>query len=238
MNDKKKDKKNNKEQKPDKPKIIKVSGYSAYIYLALAICIVTALTIGIYTMSFNLEEISEIPEISVPDISLPDISIPDISEAPAGGEESNVDVIIEEPEPIYVNPIESGEIIKDFTVKALVFSETMRDYRIHTGVDIAAELGSAVYCYTDGTIAEIKDDPFFGTTVIVQHSFGLTSYYMNLAPEIPEGVVAGAAVKAGDIIGAVGSTAKVEQCDPPHLHFELTVGDELIDPKPELMDIE
>lgn len=232
MNDKKNTGNNGK-----KIKMKKIKGYSAYIYLALAICIVTALTIGIYTMSFNLNDVSDIPEISVPDVSLPDVSIPDISGAPVGGDESDVNDIITPP-PVYVFPIANGVITKDYTVEALVFSATMKDYRVHTGVDIAAELGSAVYSYTDGTIAEIKDDPFFGITVVIQHSFGLTSYYMNLASELPEGVVIGAAVKAGDVIGAVGATAKIEACDEPHLHFELRVGDELINPKPELQGTE
>ena len=217
-----------------KNKMKKVNGYSSYIYLALAICIVTALTIGIYTMSFGLGEISDIPQISIPDISVPEISIPDISEAPVGGEQSDVEGTINET-PVYVCPIENGEVIKVFSVDAVVFSATMKDYRIHTGIDIAAELGSAVYAYTDGTIAEIKNDPFFGTTVVIQHGYELSTYYMNLAAELPEGIVVGAIVKAGDIIGAVGDTAIVESADRPHLHFEMRVGGELIDPLPELL---
>ena len=38
---------------------------------------------------------------------------------------------------------------------------------------------------------------------------------------VPDGVKAGAAVKAGDKIGAVGDTALIEISEDPHLHFEL-----------------
>lgn len=228
MNNKKKDNVENKK----KTKIKKIAGYSAYIYLALAVCIVAALTIGIFTMSYDYTDIST-PQVSIPEVSLPQIIVPDTSESPVQGTESNVDEIIDK-EPVYVNPVKNGTITKEFSVESLVFSDTMQDYRVHTGVDISAELGSAVCAYSDGTVAEIKDDPFYGTTVVVEHSYGMTSYYMNLAAEIPEAIKVGSAVEAGDIIGAVGATARVEASDEPHLHFELRVGGELIDPKKEL----
>lgn len=237
MNDNKNGKKEKKDSvksnKEKKLKIKKIGGYTAYIYLALAICIVTALTIGIFSLTYDYEEIDNPPRISIPDISVPDISITDISEAPVQGDESDVDDIIIEPEPVYKYPVENGNKIKDYTIDALVFSETMQDYRVHTGVDIAAEEGAAVLVYTDGTVAEIKSDPFFGTTIVIEHSHGLTSYYMNLATEIPEEIVVGKAVEAGDIIGAVGTTAIIESADEPHLHFELRVGGELINPSDE-----
>ncbi|HAN21333.1 MAG: hypothetical protein A2Y15_07175 [Clostridiales bacterium GWF2_36_10] len=233
MNDKK-----NNGSNPQKPKVKKINGYSAYIYLALAICIVTALTIGILTMSYNYNDITSIPQVSIPDVSIPDVSVPDISEAPVGGEESDVDEVITDPEPVYVFPVDNGTIQKEFSMEALVFSSTMQDYRVHSGIDIAADLGSAVKSYTDGTIKEIVDDPFYGKTVVIEHAYGLTSYYKNLAAELPEGIIVGKIVKAGDIIGAIGASAINEAADPSHLHFELKLSGDLIDPKPELEGID
>jgi len=225
-------------------KIKKITGYSAYIYLALAICILTALTIGIFSMSYD----SKIPSISIPEVSLPQnqtqsqlnnntSSSPGNSEAPVGGNESNVPDTIDT-RPMYVNPIENGQIAKDFSIDALVFSATLKDYRVHTGVDIAAPKGTAVRAYADGTIAEIKKDPFYGNTIIIEHSSGLQTIYMNLAADIPQNVSVGAAVKAGDVIGAVGDTAIIESADEPHLHFEVKLGSEFIDPKEELAHAE
>lgn len=218
-----------------KIKIKKITGYSAYIYLALAICILTALTIGIFTMSYD----KKTPTISVPEVSLPQIttpSTPDKSEAPVDNDQSNVPDIIET-KPTFAKPIENGEIVKDFSIDALVFSETMKDYRVHTGVDIAAELGTEVHSFADGTIAEIKNDPFYGTTIIIEHSSGLQTIYTNLDKQIPEGIKVGATVKAGDVIGAVGNTAIAESADAPHLHFEIKVGSEYVDPKEELAQV-
>lgn len=230
MNDKKNNGNNLK-----KARLKKMGGYSAYIYLALAICIVTALTIGIFTMSYDFSDVST-PQISIPEISLPDESIPQASEAPVGGEESNVDDVINT-QPSFVLPVANGTVIKNFSVDALVFSTTMQDYRVHKGVDIAAELGTPVVSYAAGTITQILDDPFYGTTVVIEHSTGVTTYYKNLAEELPEGVTVGTAVKAGDTIGIIGATARVEKSDQAHLHFEMTVGGELIDPVPELNEI-
>ena len=43
---------------------------------------------------------------------------------------------------------------------------------------------------------------------------------MNLAQTLPDGIQAGAEVKGGDVIGAVGVSAIIEADDGPHLHFE------------------
>ena len=182
---------------------------------------------------------NKVPDISIPEVSLPQpqttTSQPDKSEAPVGGEESNVPGTIE---PTFANPIENGAVVKDFSIDALVFSATMKDYRVHTGVDIAAAKGTAVHSYADGTIAEIKNDPFFGTTIVIEHSSGMQTVYKNLDTQIPATVKVGAAVKAGDIIGAVGDTAIVEAADEPHLHFEVRVGEDYVDPKEELAEVE
>jgi murein DD-endopeptidase MepM/ murein hydrolase activator NlpD len=245
MNDKNTEKnnqpeKNEKEKKSGneikrKIRIKRITGYSAYIYLALAICILTALTIGIFTMSYDKQTPSiSIPEVSIPQLSTP--SQPEKSEAPVGGEQSNVPGTIET-RPTYANPIENGRIIKDFSIDTLVFSTTMKDYRVHTGVDIACEKGTAVHSFTDGTIAEIKNDPFYGTMIVIEHSSGLQTIYKNLNKEIPEAIKVGTAVKAGDIIGAVGDTAIVEVADEPHLHFEVRVGEDYVDPREELAQV-
>lgn len=230
-----KEKKNVTENKK-KTRIKKLTGYSAYIYLALAICILTALTIGIFTMSYD----KQTPSISIPEVTPPQISTssaPEKSEAPVVREESNVPDTIDT-RPAYVKPIQNASIIKDFSIDTLVFSVTMKDYRVHTGVDIAAEKGTAVRSYADGTIAEIKNDPFYGTMIVIEHSSGLQTIYKNLDQQLPETIKVGTAVRAGDIIGAVGDTAIVEAADAPHLHFEVRIGEDYIDPKEELNSAE
>ncbi|HBR31910.1 MAG TPA: hypothetical protein DD733_07485, partial [Clostridiales bacterium] len=152
MNDKK-----SNENHPKKTRLKKINGYSAYIYLALAICIVTALTIGIITMTYDFTDIST-PELSFPEISLFDESIPQESEEQVDNTESNAGEVIDNTnEPAYVYPVANGTVLKSYSIDALVFSTTMQDYRVHNGVDIAGELGTAVVSYASGTITQVKE---------------------------------------------------------------------------------
>ena len=226
----------NHEKDQAEPFTKKAAKVSAFVYLGLAITVVVVATVGIFSMSFDYEE--SLPQVSFPEInynpqeevSLPEISLPDVSEKPVGNEESDVDAELDPPEtPTFVNPV-SGEILKDYSMEHLVFSKTMGDYRVHSGVDVSAPVGTEVVCFTDGKVASVSDDYFFGTTVTITHQDGLVSYYMNLDPEVAENVSVGEEIAAGELIGKVGNTAKIESADEPHLHFELRVNGELINP--------
>ena len=215
------------------PLIKKAARFSAFIYLGLAIVVVIVATVGIFNVSYDYEE--SIAEISFPEISFnTEISIPDITsrEEPVVNEESNIDADVLE-EPKFYSPV-SGEIIKSHDLTKLVFSETMGDYRVHQGIDIKANIGTDVVCFTDGVVSSVYDDYFYGTTVEITHDRGVVSYYMNLNPELKAGIAVGSEIKAGEVFAKVGSTARIEAADEPHLHFELRVNGELIDPKEEL----
>ena len=73
-------------------------------------------------------------------------------------------------------------------------------------------------------LARIPLDP------AVAHGGDAYTIYKNLSAELPEGVVIGAAVKAGDVIGYVGESAMVEVAEEPHLHLEMTVNGLQVDP--------
>ena len=132
--------------------------------------------------------------------------------------------------PLFSLPV-SGTIMNDFSDSVPVFSQTMNDYRTHLGVDIEAELGTAVLAVADGTVSNIWDDPFMGTCVSIDHSGNAVSFYKNLDSEIASGIEIGKEVKSGDVIGAIGETAMNEIADEPHLHYELKVDGKHVDPK-------
>ena len=113
----------------------------------------------------------------------------------------------------------NGTLIADFSVEALAYSETMGDWRTHDGLDLATELGAQVLATANGTVSDIYQDDFMGTTVEIDHGNGLTSQYSNLA-EVPT-VAVGDAVKTGTVIGSVGATAAAELGSQPHLHFAM-----------------
>ena len=214
-------------------KMSKKSKYAAYMYLAIAICVVAVMTVSIYSLSFT-DDPGELG-ISIPDIPTP--SLPDktgtgdvsdtSSAAQVDGTESGVDDTVIE-KPTFVVPLE-GTVTKKYSMNALVYSSTMQDYRTHSGVDIKANEGDPVKAYTTGMVREIYEDDLMGRVVVLEHDYGLCSYYMNLADNLPDGLEVGKEVQAGDEIGYVGTTAVLECGDGPHLHFELTVNDELID---------
>ena len=224
------------------PFVKRIARFSAFIYLGLAITVVIVATVGIFSISYDYD--TSLPPISIPEIDFtPEISLPDepvinpeTSDLPAGNEQSGVDAEISEPEAprvMYYRPVE-GEIIKSHSLDRLVYSETMKDYRVHGGIDIACAEGAEVVAFADGTIASITEDYFKGVTVAITHDKGVISYYMNLSPELAEGISVGAEVLAGQVIGTVGTSARAEALDPNHLHFEMTVNGLPVDPEPEL----
>ncbi len=124
----------------------------------------------------------------------------------------------------------SGVLHKEHDASVQVFSNTMGDYRIHLGIDIATMAGADVSAMADGTVSQVWEDVRMGQCVAVKHGGDAYTIYKNLSPELPEHIVVGAAVKAGDTLGKVGESAMVEVADEPHLHVEMTVGGLQVDP--------
>lgn len=135
-------------------------------------------------------------------------------------------VIAEAPR-LIVTPVH-GDVLAAFSVDELAYNHTLEDWRIHDGIDIAAVSGTTVLAACNGTVLSVEDDIFMGTTVVVEHEGGYQTTYANLQNDPP--VEAGEIVSAGQIIGAVGTTASVESAQGPHLHFSVSKAGEAIDP--------
>ena len=121
-----------------------------------------------------------------------------------------------------------GETVAEYAMDCLSYNETTRDWRVHNGVDIAAEAGTAVMAAADGEIYTIYNDETMGTTVVIRHDEGYTSKYACLDEEVS--VSAGDKVILGQQIGCVGTTALLESALGPHVHFSVTCDNEAIDP--------
>ena len=128
---------------------------------------------------------------------------------------------------IFVWPVR-GQVVAGWSLEVLAYDETMGDWRTHSGMDIAAPVGTQVMAAAAGTVERVEQDDLMGTTVTISHADGLESIYANLG-ELPT-VEAGDQVSAGDVIGAIGTTALAESAQPPHLHFEMTRDGESVDP--------
>lgn len=124
----------------------------------------------------------------------------------------------------------SGAVYKYHDPKVQVFSDTMNDYRVHLGVDISTTADASVLAAADGTVSKIWKDPLMGYCIALEHDGDAVTVYKNLAANLPENIIEGAAVKSGQQIASVGESAMIEVADEPHLHFEMTVAGLQVDP--------
>ena len=121
-----------------------------------------------------------------------------------------------------------GEIIKEYAKDKLVYSDTLKEWITHNGVDIKADKTSVVVSACDGKVSAIKNDPRYGITVIIKHNGGFETIYANLLTA--EFVVEGEEVKAGQTIGTIGNSANFEIADDYHLHFEVIKDGDYVNP--------
>lgn len=115
-----------------------------------------------------------------------------------------------------------GEVVKGHSIDTPVFSDTLQEWRVHTGIDISADEGTEVRAAADGTVTKVYSDPLLGKTVEITHDGGIVSLYSNLA-SADIAVKEGDAVKSGALLGYVGDTSLSELADEAHLHFAIKV---------------
>lgn len=85
----------------------------------------------------------------------------------------------------------------------------------HFGLDIGASTGTPVVAAVDGVVVVTGWVGNYGKAVFIHHAGGLETRYAHLSVFT---VRRGQQVRAGDVIGYVGSTGK---STGPHLHFEI-----------------
>ncbi len=90
-----------------------------------------------------------------------------------------------------------------------------RGYEFHSGIDIEAPYGSKVISTADGVVEFANNHGSYGKAVIIKHPSGYYTLYGHLSNIWVE---VGQKVKAGDVIGLVGSTGR---STGPHLHYEV-----------------
>jgi murein DD-endopeptidase MepM/ murein hydrolase activator NlpD len=127
-----------------------------------------------------------------------------------------------------VSPV-SGKTVGNYAVETLSYNETTRDWRVHNGVDIAAETGAEVVASEAGEVLRVFEDETYGWTVEIRHTGGYTTCYASLGEDVA--VKVGDRVTAGQTIGTVGETALVETAMGPHVHFSVSYQGQSMDPE-------
>ena len=94
----------------------------------------------------------------------------------------------------------------------------------HTGVDVSAEYGTPVHVTADGVVTVAENHSGYGRLVIVDHGFGITTFYAHLSRY---SVMTGAHVKRGEVIGFTGISGR---STGPHVHYEVRVNNAPVNP--------
>lgn len=191
--------------------------YLSAVVILLALAVVLAITAATNRAKKN--------DTTLPPDTATQDSTPPVNNQPGNTQPTIQDDVI----PELALPV-SGKLIKNHSVDVQVFSQTMQDWRVHLGVDIATAEGAPVCAVADGTVEQVWEDPMMGWCVAVTHSGECMTVYKNLAKEMAEGMAAGIDVKKGQLLGYVGDTAVMEIAEDPHLHMEMTVKGLQVDP--------
>lgn len=120
------------------------------------------------------------------------------------------------------------DIGKDYSRGIPVYSAVMGDWRTHDGVDFNGADGDCVKAIADGIVKEIKDDPLMGSTIVIDHGGGVAATYCGVEPseEIKKGVI----ISQGQMLGSLSAIPSESDADFPHLHLEIRVDGEIVDP--------
>ncbi|MBQ7121346.1 MAG: M23 family metallopeptidase [Clostridia bacterium] len=207
------------------------------IYLALAVCLVAVgagAAIGLVKQPGKTEEDFERVTIqwSVEETRQPLTEDVNIGVSGIADERIFVEPTtekIEENKPFSGNfALPMGtDIIKDYSNGEMVESKTMGDWRVHNGVDFGGSAGNEVAAVSDGKVSKVYSDSFWGTVVEIDHGNGMTVRYCGLKEGscLPEGTD----VKKYDKIGSLGHIP-VEISEEDHLHLEVLIDGEFVDP--------
>ena len=97
---------------------------------------------------------------------------------------------------------------------------------MHRGLDFSAPHGSPIHAAAAGRISYVGWRSGYGKTVEIDHGAGLKTRYAHMSRFNAE---AGDTIAAGDVIGAIGSTGR---STGPHLHFEVRINNQAVNPRP------
>lgn len=203
-------------------------------YVALTVCLLVIAGVAFVTFSEGIgllndtepdesdpgEHVVE-PVTNIPDIrtTAPTTAAPTAAQTTAPTTAAPV-----QSDPLFVLP-GSNEVVKAFSGSTPVFSNTMGDWRCHTGTDFGGNEGLTVKAVSDGTVLKVEEDASWGECLVIDHGFGVQSRYCGVTASVKEGD----AVSTGDAIGTLAGVP-CESADGCHLHLEITVDGNYADP--------
>jgi len=135
------------------------------------------------------------------------------------------------PDHVLADPLPAAPLTQGFGCTSLElepWSVGCATRHFHSGIDLAAPLGCPVLAASPGVVMVGRDPHGYGMFVVIRRDGELSTLYGHLSVVLVE---SGDYVGAGDVIGHTGSTGN---STGPHLHFEVRVGGQPVDPLPML----
>ena len=198
-------------------------------YIALSVCLIAAIIaiISIASISTKSEPIdaplvSQQTSTTKPRNNTTTSTTPTTVPTPP----STGEIVIDTQVPYssyYLNPV-GGKVTK-FYSSELVFSETMGDYRTHSGVDFEAQSGETVYAINTGTVTAVYSDALLGSVVEIDHAHNVIAKYCAVETTLK----IGDKVTIGQPVGTLAAIP-FESNEASHLHLEITHNGALVDP--------
>ncbi|RPJ06003.1 MAG: hypothetical protein EHM28_10970, partial [Spirochaetaceae bacterium] len=96
---------------------------------------------------------------------------------------------------------------------------------IHSGLDLVYAYGANILATASGKVLRVFYDSGYGNHVLIGHKYGFSTLYAHLDSVF---VQKGQEIKAGEIIGTLGSSGLVTGA---HLHYEVRLGNQEVDPQ-------
>jgi murein DD-endopeptidase MepM/ murein hydrolase activator NlpD len=172
---------------------------------------------GAVTRGTTMPVITDLP-VTPPEVAPPPVAPPAVGTRPA-----DATPVVEAQDALGL-PVAVAHVSSTFGYR--VDPMTGHGAEFHAGIDYAGACGTPVVAADGGIVSEAGWHAYGGgQRVVVDHGAGLRTTYNHLGAL---GVGAGRQVDRGELLGAVGSTGNSTGC---HLHFEVMVDDEKVDPQ-------
>lgn len=190
--------------------------------------IITIVEDSLNDLEGNLEKTDEEEVVGV---ALQEQDVPESEKSEDIDEEESVETLVQMTKSELLNELilpARGTVSMKFSMENLIYSETLDQWTTHNGLDIRSVAGSEVVSVLDGIITDITESDDLGIVVTIDHGAGIVSKYGFLSTD--KMIEIGQRVSKKEVISGVGKASGFELSQGSHLHFELIVDGEYVDP--------
>ena len=125
-------------------------------------------------------------------------------------------------------PLEGCSVVRDHVLDTLIYQESVGWFETHHGVDLVSETSTDVLAAAEGTVTDVYTNDSEGTVVVIKHNDVYTAIYGSLNSDVT--VKVGDKVERGQKIGTTSATAQNEALTGAHLHFQLFMDENEVNP--------